>query len=446
MTTQHDSLGPAFPTEALARRRRSVLDRLQGGALVLPAAPHRFRSRDTEYRYRPDSELFYLTGLTEPGAVAVLRDVEEGDRFVLFVRERDEEAERWTGPRAGPERAAELFGADATHSLGELEDRLPGLLSAARRLHYRLGADPRTQVLVLEALETARRRGSRKGTGPRSVVDPGEILDELRLRKDPEELARIRRAARVTGDGFRAALAAVRPGAGEWEVEAALEGAFRRAGAGGPSFQTIVGSGANACVLHYDRNGDTMEEGDLVLVDGGAEVGLYNGDVTRTVPVSGRFTPEQRDLYDIVDEARRAAVGAVTPGAGVADVHDAALRILVEGMLDVGLLRGSTDALIEEEAHKAYFPHQTSHWLGLDVHDPGDYARDDEPRSLEAGMVLTVEPGLYVPAGTEEPGAAPFAGIGVRIEDDVLVTTEGGENLTGALPSAADEVAALVGG
>ena len=469
--TDPDRAFRGFPPELFARRREAVLEELADGTMVLPAAPLRYRSRDTEHRYRPDSELFYLTGVTEPGSVAVLRSWADEDRFVLFVRERNAEAERWSGSRLGPDGAAERFGADAVHPLGELEERMPDLLAGGRSVHFRLGGDgvpgliggtsaaARCRTLVLRSLERARRKGPRRGTGPRAVIDPGEILDELRLRKDEAELERIRRAAALTVEGFREGLGAVGAGVGEWEVEAALESSLRRAGAEGPAFPTIVGSGANACILHYVENGRRMEEGDLVLVDGGAEVDLYHGDVTRTVPVSGAFGPEQRALYDIVEEARRTAVAAVEPGATVADVHQACLRVLVEGMVEVGLLTGEVEALLEEDAHEAYFPHRTSHWLGLDVHDPGDYARGGENRILEAGMVLTVEPGLYVPATGPGDGregeeaaeyldpeaAARFAGIGIRIEDDVLVTADGRENLTADLPTDPDAVSELAG-
>lgn len=433
-----------FPPGLFRDRRERVLDALGDGAMVLPAAPTRFRSRDTEYTYRPDSELFYLTGFTGPGAVAVLRGFADEDRYVLFVRERDEEAERWSGPRVGPQGASDLYGADRTSPLGELEEALPELLGGARGVHYRLGPDRRTQDLVERALALARRKGPRRGTGPRTVVDPGEILDEMRLVKDEEELGRIRRACGITVEAFRAAARAVAPGAGEWEVEAELERAVRRAGAAGPGFPTIVGGGANACVLHYDANGARLAEGEAVLVDAGAEVDLYHADVTRTFPVSGEWSPEQRDLYGVVESARLAGVGALRPGSTTADVHEAALGELVDGMVALGLLSGDREEILEEGKHKRFFPHQTSHWLGLDVHDPGDYARKGEPRELVPGMVLTIEPGLYVPPGSGG-AAAPFAGVGVRIEDDVLVTGQGAEVLSRELPTEPDEVAELVG-
>lgn len=411
--------------------------------MVLPAAPLRYRSRESAYRYRPDSELFYLTGLTEPKAVAVLRGFADEDRFVLFVDERDEEAERWSGPRLGPKAAREAHGADAAYPRGELEERLLDLIGGARSLHFRLGRTPDLQGVVEEALARARRRGPRKGTGPRAVVDPGEILDEMRLVKDEEELARIRQACEVTVEGFRRGAAAIAAGVGEWAVEAELEASFRRSGARGPGFATIVGSGANACVLHYEENRSVLREGDAVLIDAGAEVDLYHGDVSRTFPVSGRWSPPQRELYQVVESARMAAVAAVEPGATTRRVHRAALEVLVDGLLELGVLEGSREEALEEETYKAFFPHRTSHWLGLDVHDPGDYARGGEPRELVPGMVLTVEPGLYV-TPQAEGGAAPFAGTGIRVEDDVKVTEEGREVLTRDLPTSVEEVEELV--
>jgi Xaa-Pro aminopeptidase len=432
-----------IPAGVFAARRAEACRRLGRSVLVLPAAPPLYRSRDTEVRYRPDSELYYLTGVTEPGAVAVLLGDEA--RFILFVRGRDPEAELWAGPRLGPEGAAERYGADETLPLSKLDERLPELLHVGSRIHYRPGRGDHLERLVFGALATARRRGVRQGTGPRGVEDPGEILDDMRVIKDAHEIERIREAVRLTELGHRAGLAAARPGVGEWEVEAAVEHAFRAAGGAGPGFETIVGSGPNACVLHYVDNGRRIEAGDLVLVDAGAEAGLYNGDVTRTIPASGRFTEPQREIYDLVEGARAAAVNATRPGATVADVHDAAVKVLSEGMVRLGLLEAGAGGAVEQGAHQRYFPHRTSHWLGLDVHDPGDYALRGRPRVLEPGMLITVEPGLYIPAGAAG-AAARWAGIGVRIEDDVLVTRDGRENLTATLPTAASEVEAMVGG
>jgi Xaa-Pro aminopeptidase len=431
-----------LPSHVFARRRAAVVEALGDGVMVLPAAERQFRSRDTEYRYRPDSELYYVSGATEPGTVVVLKGGEE-PLFVIFARDRDPEAELWEGPRLGPEAAGERFGADAAYPLSELETRLPALLHESDRLHFRLSREGTVKGLVEAALKQARARGARAGAGPRGVLDPGEILDELRIVKDEHEIQRVRRACATTLEGHRAALSRVAPGAGEWVVEAEVAAAFRRAGADGPGFATIAASGPNACVLHYVANDRTMEEGDLLLLDAGAELDHYNGDVTRTVPASGRFTPEQRAVYDVVDAARAAALQAVRPGIPVSDVHAAAASVIADGLRSLGVLTASWEEPGAERAVRSFFPHQTSHWLGLDVHDPGDYAKGGEPRLLEAGMVLTVEPGVYIREDAEVgPG---LRGVGVRIEDDVLVTVEGHENLTAALPTSADEIEDLVG-
>lgn len=430
------------PTAVLESRRKAVLSVLGRGVLVLQAAPIQFSSRDGERPYHPDRELFYLTGATEPETVAVLVGGDE-PRLVMFVRERDAEAELWSGIRLGPERARERFHPDECHPLSEVGKLLPDLLKAGDRIHYRLGRGDEVERHVLRALGFRRARGARTGTGPLAVVDPGAVLDDLRVVKDAHELALLRRAAEVTVEGHRAAAGAIAPGEGEWAVEAALQAAFRSGGAGGVGYESIVGSGANACVLHYVDNASIIERDALVLIDAGAEYGLYHGDVTRTYPASGRFVGAGREIYELVEAARVAAVAAVRPGAPVGDVHTAATRVLVEGLVHLRVLDGDVDQLIKDEKHKPFYPHQTGHWLGLDVHDPGDYARDGVSRKLEPGMVFTVEPGLYF-RPDHEATPARFAGIGVRIEDDVAVTQRGCEVLTRSLPTAADDVAALV--
>jgi Xaa-Pro aminopeptidase len=464
-----------FPPATFSRRRERVLAQLRGGVLLLPSAPLLLRSRGTEHRYRPDSELFYLTGSTEPGVVALLRGQGEGDRFVLFVPGRDPAAELWSGRRLGPRETGERLGADAAYPAEEMGDRLPELLRGASVIHFRLGVHPALEPMVVEALEQARRRGARRGAGPRGVMDPGEVLDDLRLRKDPEEVSRLRRAAELTVSSFREAMACARPGMGEWEVESVLESGFRRGGARGPAFPTIVGSGRNACVLHYSANQSVLPADEMVLLDGGAEVDLYAADVTRTFPPGGHFTGPQRDVYEVVLRGHGAALAAIRPGARVEEVHREAVAELTRGLVELGILSGNAEELVEQRAYERYFPHQTSHWLGLDLHDVGDYVVDGVSRVLEPGMVLTVEPGLYfsearaadarsrptgwmpdsdprpgtraAPSAATVPGpaATPFDGIGVRIEDDVLVTPDGAENLTGALPVDPGEVEALSG-
>lgn len=436
---------PPIPAETFAARRRRASERLGGGVMVLPAAAVQRSSRDTEHPYAPDRELYYLTGWTEPDSVAVLVGGDDPE-LVLFVRERDPDLELWFGRRLGPEGAEEVVAPEACHPLSDLDDRLPELLDRGDRIYYRLGRDGAVERHVLGALARARSRGPRKGTGPRGIVDPGEVLDDLRLVKDALELDAIRRACAVTGEGHRAGARAIASGTGEWEVQAAIEAAFRVAGAEGPGFGTIVGGGHNACVLHYVRNGDVLRDGELVLIDAGAQVGLYSGDVTRTYPVSGELEGPGGDVYRLVDDARSAAIAVIRPGSTIAAVHEAALRVLVTGLVDLGVLEGDVDGLVEEEDHKPFVPHQTSHWLGLDVHDPGDYVRDGHPRPLEPGMVFTVEPGLYFRPDAGEDVPAGLHGIGVRIEDDVAVTEGGCEVLTSDVPTDPDAVEALLRG
>lgn len=432
-----------FSPRVFARRRDRVRQALGRGVLILPSAPLKRRSRDTEYRYRPDSDLFYLTGSVEPEVIAVLEGGDTGS-FSLFVPTRDPETELWYGRRLDPAEMGEMLGADAVHPLQELEDRLPSLLRPHPRVFFRLGFHSRTESLVLDALAWARSRGARTGEGPRTLVDPGEVLDDLRLVKDPEEISRIRKAVSLTVSGFREAMESVRPGMGEWELEALLESAFRRGGGRGAAFPTIVGSGENGCTLHYVDNEARIEKGELVLLDGGGELDLYSADVTRTFPADGTFDSRQREVYEVVLAAHRRGLERVRPGVGVGEVHQAVLEGITEGLVELGILQGSVPELLDSKAYEPFFPHKSSHWLGLDVHDVGDYALPSGPRLLEPGMVLTLEPGLYFPS-TAFPAGHRFAGMGVRIEDDLLVTEDGVENLTLDLPVRVSEVEALVG-
>ena len=413
-------------------RRDTILSRLAGGSMVLPAAPVQFMGGDSEYRYRPDSELLYATGWAAPNCVAVLRGFADEERFVLFVPERDAKAELWMGPRADPQEVKERFGADVVHPLRELAERGPGLIAGGDTIYYRLGASAGCDGVVREALRRGRVQRARKGAGAHVLADPGAVLDGMRVRKDEAEIARMREAARITVEAFRDALPKVRAGVGEWEVEAALESGFRRRGAGGPAFATIVAAGANACTLHYSANGSRIGPDDLVLVDAGAEFGWYAADITRTVPASGRLDGARREAHDVVRRARRAAVAACGPGGMVEDVHQEASRVIAEGLVGMGVVAGPAEEVLAEKRHQAFYPHQTSHWLGLDTHDPGLYRDPDGPVRLEPGMVFTVEPGLYFAPGSC-PRVPELEGTGIRIEDDVLITDEGAEVLTGAL-------------
>lgn len=446
----HSETDPA----PFARRRARVLEDLgPRDAMVLAAAPEVLVGRDLELRYVVDSDLYYLTGYPEPEAVAVLRGAGEPP-YSLFVRPRDPERERWSGRRGGVEEALERFGADAAHPVDELPGRLPDLLRGCDRIHFRVGTGRGdVERVVLDVLRRGRQTRQRTGIGPSVLVDPGLLIDEMRIIKEPGEIDAIRQAVRITVDAFREGLAAARPGAGEWEVEAAFEASVRRAGADGPAFATIAASGPSATTLHYVRNGRRLGDGELLLLDGGARHRHYNADLTRTIPVGGRFSAPQRDVYDAVLAARSAAIDAARPGATTDDVHRAALEVLVRAMVDLHLLDGDPAELleqgpgsggVEDPPWKSWYPHNTSHWLGLDVHDAGTYGEEGEPRPLRPGMVLTVEPGLYVPA---DAGTAPAAlrGIGVRIEDDVLVDDDGPVVLSAALPTDAASMETLAG-
>ena len=440
-----DETAPASG-DVYRRRRERFLEQIGGGVAVLCAADELIRGRDSELRFRQDGDFHYLTGFREPDAVAVLTPHDEGSRFTLFVRPRDPEKETWNGPRAGVEGARERFGADAAHPLSELDERLKGLVEPGDALWYSLGSNAEMDRRVIELLRHFRGKRARSGKGPAEVREPTLLLDAMRRVKEPGELDALRAAARLTAQGHVAAMRAAHPGIGEWELEAILDATFRSGGPdAGSAYATIVGSGANATILHYITNDRRTEDGDLVLVDAGAELGAYAGDITRTFPVNGRFTPAQRAVYDVVLAALEAAIAVARPGARIGEGHEAARRVLVEGMVSLGLLSGEVDALIETEEYKRFFMHQTSHWLGLDVHDPGAYRDPDgEWTVLRPGMVFTVEPGLYVAADAEGV-PAELRGVGVRIEDDVAITEDGCEILTRDVPVAADEVEALVG-
>ena len=436
---------PAFDKSIHKARRDEVLRRMRElspgpSVAVLPAMPVATRNSDVEHAYRADSDIFFLTGFEEPEAVAVL-STEKG--LTLFVRPRDKEREIWNGRRAGVDGALKEFGADAAFELGKLDEELPRLLGGARTLFYRLGGDDAEfDARMARMLRTLRQRSRAGVDAPRRIEDPGQIVHELRLRKEPLELQTLRKAAELTLRGHLAAMKAGRPGAHEYELQALLEREFRGGGGRGWGYYPIVAAGVNATVLHYNDNSAPLRDGELVLIDAGAEVDLYTADVTRTWPASGRFTAPQRAAYELVLAAADACIAQTRPGATIDGLHDVAVRILTEGMVKLGLLAGDADALIKENAFRRYYMHRTSHWLGLDVHDVGAYRTPEgKPRPLEAGMVFTVEPGLYV-AADDEQAPPELRGIGIRIEDDILVTPEGCESLTHAVPRTVAEVEA----
>ncbi len=423
-----------------AGRRQRFLAELPGSSLALfPAAPVAIRSGDVEYPYRQDNDLFYVTGFPEPESVCLL-DTEAPEHFVLFVRPRDPARETWTGARFGVEGAIESFGAETALTIDRFEEVFAKRLDERERLYFTLGRDEPFNQRVLEQVRRSQATRARTGAPGLTLVPPADVLHEMRLRKGPEELERMRRAIEISAVGHREALAAARPGASEHEIEAALDFAFRRLGGAGPAYPSIVASGANATILHYTDNSRRLEAGELLLIDAGAEFDHYCADVTRTYPVGGRYGAEARSVYDVVLAAQKAGIERVAPGATFEDVHMAALRILVDGLRSLGVLTGSTEEGIEKEAYRPYYMHRTSHWLGMDVHDVGKYRLNGQPRVFEPGMVLTVEPGLYF--STAAP-AERFRGIGVRIEDDVLVTDAGHEVLSAAVPKEPSEIERL---
>ena len=437
---------PAFPPEVFQARRAEVLRRMRElspgpSVAVFPATPLATRNSDVEHPYRADSDLFWLTGFEEPEAVALLST--DGKPLTLFVRPRDREREIWNGRRAGVEGAKAAFGADQAFTVDELDKELPPLLGSARTLYYRLGAvDPAFDARIAQTLQTLRMRSRAGTTAPPRMEDPGQIVHELRLHKAPEELRALRKAVELTRKAHLAAMAAGRPASHEYELQALLEREFRGGGGRGWGYYPIVAAGANATVLHYNDNADPVREGDLVLIDAGAEVDLYTADVTRTFPASGRFTPAQRAAYSLVLSAADHAISAARPGATLDALHEGAARTLTEGMVKLGLLSGDVDQLLKDNSYRRYYMHRTSHWLGLDVHDAGNYrGPDGAPRKLEPGMVFTVEPGLYV-APDDDKAPPELRGLGIRIEDDILVTEGGHENLTQAIPRTIEEVEA----
>ena len=426
-----------------ARRRRQLM-RMAGddAILVLPAALERIRSRDTHYPYRQDSDLWYLSGFPEPEAVLVLVPGRAHGEAILFCRERDPDREGWDGPRTGPEGAVDRFGLDDAYPIEDLDEILPGLLEGRSRVYYHFGRDTEFDLKLIGWLNRVRAQVRSGAQPPHEFLELGHLLDELRLFKSPAELKLMQRAADISVLAHEAAMRAARPGLHEYALQAEIERVFRMHDAV-PAYGSIVGAGANACVLHYVANNAQAADGELVLVDAGAEYRNYAADITRTFPVNGRFGKEQRLLHDLVGEAQAAALAEARPGVPYEAGHEAAVRVLTEGLLRLGLLKGKLERNVADGSYKRYYRHKTGHWIGLDVHDVGDYRIDGESRLLEPGMVFTIEPGLYIPPD-DTSVAAKWRGIGIRTEDDVLVTRDGHKVLTGKLARSADAIEALM--
>ena len=426
-------------------KRRARLASLIGSdsVAVVATAPVAIRNRDAEYAYRPDSDFFYLTGFAEPEAVAVFVPGRRQGQFLLFCRERDPEMETWTGRRAGLDGAREIYGAHDAFPITDIDEILPGLLENKKRIFYALGKDPEIDQAILQWRGEVQKKSRSGIQAPGELIALDYLLHEMRLFKSPAEISTMRQAARIAAAAHRRAMQTCHADMMEYQLEAELLHEFVRRGARQPAYESIVGGGANGCTLHYRENNDKLEKGNLVLIDAGAEFEYYASDITRTFPVNGKFSPAQRDAYEVVLAAQLAAIEKVKPGNHWNDPHDAAVKVLTKGMVELGLLKGKPQDLIKASAYRRFYMHRTGHWLGMDVHDVGEYKIDGKWRLLEPGMVMTVEPGLYIPEGS--PGVAKkWWNIGIRIEDDVLVTRTGNEVLSREAPKTIDDIEALM--
>ena len=425
------------------KRRKKLMDMLgDDNIAILPAAPEKMRNRDVAYRYRQDSDFYYLTGFAEPEAVVALIPGRSQGEFVLFCRERNREQEIWHGTRAGLEGACADYGADDAYPITDLDDILPGLLENRERIYYTMGNNAPFDQRVLGWVNQVRGKARSGIHAPEQFVSLNNILHDMRLYKSRHEISMLRKAAAISATAHMRAMRSCRPGKTEYQIEAELIHEFMRQGAHSAAYPSIVGSGANSCVLHYIDNTRELEDGDILLIDAGAEYQSYASDVTRTFPVNGRFSNQQQAIYEIVLAAQLAAIDAVRPGNHWAQPHDAAVEVLTEGLVALGILKGKPKTLIKEKAYSRYFMHKTGHWLGMDVHDVGDYKVGEEWRLLEPGMVMTVEPGLYFPP--RKGLARKWWNIGVRIEDDVLVTKAGHEVLSSDATKGIAEIEALM--
>ncbi|MBM3345895.1 MAG: M24 family metallopeptidase [Betaproteobacteria bacterium] len=438
-------------TSRYALRRATLARHMRHGIAVIPTAPERLRNRDSDYLYRFDSYFYYLTGFTEPGSLLVLQAGPGAGgnaggtdtRALLFCRDKDAERETWEGFRWGPEAARAEFGVDEAYSINALEEMAPKLLANQPALYYAPGAQADWDARIMGWLNQVRAQGRTGVTAPGEIHDVRTVLDEMRLRKDAAEVATMRAAAAISAAAHLKAMGATRPGRMEFEIEAELLYEFRRRGAQYPAYWPIVAGGANACILHYRDNNKPLADGTLLLIDAGCELDGYASDVTRTWPVNGRFSAAQKDAYQLVLAAQAAAIAAVRPGVHWNAPHDAAVKVLTQGFIDFGLCQGSVDKVIETGDYRRFYMHRTGHWLGLDVHDAGEYKTAGEWRDLAPGMMLTVEPGCYIRPAGDVP--EPFWNIGIRIEDDVLVTAAGCDVITSATPKSVADIERLVG-
>jgi Xaa-Pro aminopeptidase len=410
---------------------------------IIPGAHDTTRSNDTHYRFRQDSDFFYLTGFEEPDAIAVIKP-ESDKKYTLFVRPRDPEREIWDGRRAGVEGAKSEFGATESFPVVEFETRLREFLDGADVLYYRLGVDRNLDDMIVKEIANMRAVNRKPVHPPQTIIDPATIVHEMRVLKSPEEIEIMQAAADIAAEAHCEAMKAAKPGMQEYQIEALIEQIFRRHGAAGPAYTSIVGAGPNATVLHYINNDGELRDGELLLVDAGAEYKGYASDITRTFPINGRYTKPQREIYDLVLKAQMACVEIVRPGTTHDQLKQHSIAVLTEGMVELGLLKGKPEELIKEKKHEKFYMHGLGHMLGIDVHDVGRYYFGQDSRALEAGVVMTVEPGLYIAPDTKDV-PEKYLGIGVRIEDDVLCTSNGPRVLTHKVPKQAEEIEALMG-
>jgi Xaa-Pro aminopeptidase len=428
--------------EEFARRRKNLMHMIgEGGIAILPSAPIRMRSRDVEYRYRQDSDFFYLTGFAEPNAVAVLAPGRQNGEYLLFCRERDAEKERWDGHRMGTEGVVEHHQADDAFPIDDIDDILPGIMESCERVYYTMGLYKDFDARIADWVNSLRSGGRQGVHTPQEFVALDHLLHDMRLFKSRGEITAMRKSAKVAVSAHKRAMRTARAGLYEYELEAEFIHEFRRHDAR-YSYNPIVATGINACTLHYVDNSALLEEGQLLLIDAGCELDYYASDITRTFPVNGQFTPEQRALYEVVLEAQLAAIAKVQKGNHWNDPHDAAVRVITRGLKKIGLLDGSLPKLIRDGAYREFYMHKTGHWIGMDVHDVGDYKVGDDWRLLESGMVTTIEPGIYTPGSRKVP--AKWRNIGIRIEDDVAVTSRGPDVLTKGLAKDPDDIEALM--
>ena len=435
-----------IPKSEYARRRQTLMARMEPNSIaILPAAPMYIRNRDVEHVYRQDSDFQYLSGFPEPEAVIALIPGREHGEYVLFCRERDPERELWDGLRAGQDGAIAHYGADDAFPIGDIDDILPGLIEGRERVYYAIGTNETFDHQLMEWIKMIRSKARQGAQPPSEFVALDHLLHDMRLYKSANEVKVMRHAAEISARAHVNAMRASRAGLREYHLEAELDYEFRKGGAKMPAYGSIVAAGKNACILHYRENDAALEDGDLVLIDAGCEIDCYASDITRTFPVNGKFSPEQKAIYELVLAANEEAFKHIAPGKHWNEAHEATVRVITAGLVELGLLEGDVEELIAAEAHKAFYMHRAGHWLGLDVHDVGDYKIGGQWRVLEPGMAMTVEPGIYIAADNQDV-ARKWRGIGVRIEDDVVVTKTGCEILTSGVPKAVAEIEALMAG